>query len=70
MAAAKRELTPTLGLPEQVEGGILVRGSADELDWYARELMRLPFPFEVRAPVELKRALAKIAGEIARQYAV
>ncbi len=69
MAAAKRELTPTLGLPEQVEGGVLVRGSADELDWYARELMRLPFPFEVRSPVELKRMLAKIAGEIARQYA-
>ncbi len=69
MAAAKRELTATLGLPEQVEGGILVRGSADDLDWYARELMRLPFAFEVRAPVELKRTLAKIAGEIARQHA-
>jgi predicted DNA-binding transcriptional regulator YafY len=69
MAAAKRELTATLGLPEQIEGAILVRGSADELDWYARELMRLPFPFEVRSPVELKRVLAKIAGEIARQHA-
>ncbi len=70
MAAAKRELTATLGLPEQAEGGILVRGSADDLEWYARELMRLPFAFEVRAPVELKRTLAKIAGEIARQHAV
>ena len=69
MAAAQRELTPTLGLPEQVDDGILVRGSADELDWYARELMRLPFRFEVRSPVELKRVLAKIAGEIARQHA-
>ena len=69
MAAAQRELTPTLGLPEQVTEGILVHGSADELDWYARELMRLPFPFEVRSPVELKRMLAKLAGDIARQYA-
>jgi predicted DNA-binding transcriptional regulator YafY len=69
MAAAQRELTPTLGLPEQIAEGILVRGSADELDWYARELMRLPFAFEVRSPVELKRMLAKLAGDIARQYA-
>src|SRR6185436_19623262 len=45
---AKRELAPTLGVAEAKDGGVLLKGSADELDWYARELMRLPFEFEVR----------------------
>src|SRR5262249_32462979 len=43
IAAAKRECSETLGVPEACEGGVLLQGSADELDWYARELMRLPF---------------------------
>jgi hypothetical protein len=48
---------------------VLLRGSADDLEWYARELMRLPFRFDARAPVELRRTLGKLATEIAKQYA-
>ncbi len=69
LECAKRELFPTLGLPEPCEGGVLLRGSADDLEWCARELMRLPFRFDVRSPVELRRAVARIAGAIARQHA-
>ncbi len=69
LATARRELFATLGLPEACDKGVTLRGSADDLDWYARELMRLPFRFEVRAPQALRRTLAKLAGEIARQYA-
>ena len=65
---ARRELSPTLGLPEAAEGGVLLRGSADELDWYARELMRLPFRFEVRKPAALKATLRKLATELAAQF--
>jgi predicted DNA-binding transcriptional regulator YafY len=67
--AARDELPSVLGVPEACEGGVLVRGSADDLEWYARELMRLPFRFEARAPVDLRRTLAKLASEIAAQYA-
>jgi len=69
IAAARRELPTTLGLAEPCEGGVLLRGSADELDWYARELMRLPFPFAIRSPVELRRTVVRIAREVAAAQA-
>ena len=44
-------------------------GSADELDWYARELMRLPFAFEIRVPTALRAMLARLASELAARCA-
>lgn len=64
---ARRELFAGLGLPEPCAEGVLLRGSADDLEWCARELMRLPFRFDVRAPVELRRVVGKIAAEIANR---
>jgi predicted DNA-binding transcriptional regulator YafY len=69
LQAVDAELPSVLGIPEAREAGVLLRGSADDLEWYARELMRLPFRFDVRAPVELRRTLARLASEIAAQYA-
>ncbi len=43
-------------------------GSADDLDWYARELIRLPFRFEVRSPDALRGSLAKIGQDLAAQF--
>ena len=68
LATAQRELSLTLGLAEAAPGGVLLRGSADELDWYARELMRLPFRFEIREPVALRRILASLARELAERF--
>jgi predicted DNA-binding transcriptional regulator YafY len=68
IATARLELSLTLGVPEACEGGVLLRGSADELDWYARELMRLPFRFEVRKPAALGPMLAKLARELAERF--
>jgi predicted DNA-binding transcriptional regulator YafY len=68
LASARRELSLTLGMPEACEGGVLLRGSADELDWYARELMRLPFRFEVRAPAALGAMVAKLAAQLVEQH--
>ena len=69
LATARRELHPTVGVIEAVAGGVLLKGSADELDWYARELMRLPFRFEVRSPRALRQMLAKLARELHEQFA-
>jgi predicted DNA-binding transcriptional regulator YafY len=66
---AKRELHPTAGVAEAVPGGVLLKGSADELDWYARDLMRLPFRFEVREPAALRHAIARLARELVQQFA-
>ena len=68
LATARAELHLALGLPEACKEGVLLRGSADELDWYARELMRLPFEFEVRAPRELRTTIASLARELARRF--
>ena len=69
MATARRELHPTAGVIEAHAGGVLLKGSVDELDWYARELMRLPFRFEVVTPRSLRQVIAKIAKELAEQFA-
>ena len=68
LASARQELYHTLGVPEAADGGVLLRGSADELDWYARELMRLPFRFEVRKPAGLRDAIAKLARELVERF--
>jgi predicted DNA-binding transcriptional regulator YafY len=68
LECARRELFNGLGVPEAVEGGVRVKGFCDELDWYARELMRLPFRFEIRAPVELRSSLAALSRELAERF--
>ncbi|MGE5096531.1 MAG: helix-turn-helix transcriptional regulator [Betaproteobacteria bacterium] len=65
---AKCELMPALGIAERHEEGVLLKGSTDELEWYARELVRLPFRFEVRAPDALRGTLAALARELAQRF--
>jgi predicted DNA-binding transcriptional regulator YafY len=67
--SARREMSPAMGVVEAHEGGVLLKGSVDELDWYARELMRLPFRFEVRAPDALRAMLGALAREMAERFA-
>jgi predicted DNA-binding transcriptional regulator YafY len=69
LAAAKRELGESLGIAATCEGGTLLRGSAEDLEWYARELMRLPFRFEVRVPKDLRTTVAKLATRLLKQHA-
>ena len=38
--------------------GVLLRAQADDLDWIARELARLPFDFSVKSPVGAARGVA------------
>ena len=66
---AKREMTPALGIVEPEGTGVVVKGSVDDLEWYARELMRLPFRFEVRAPYALHATVGRLARELAQAFA-
>jgi predicted DNA-binding transcriptional regulator YafY len=66
--SARREAGHSLGVMEPHAGGVLLKGSVDELDWYARELMRLPFRFEVRAPDSLRARLGALARELAQRF--
>ena len=68
-AAVQREMGHTLGAIEAEKDGVRVVGSADDLDWYARELVRLPFPFEVRSPDALRAALARLGSQLVERFA-
>jgi predicted DNA-binding transcriptional regulator YafY len=54
---ARKELFESLGLVQPCTGGVLLHSQTDDLDWFARELARLPFDFEVRQPPALRDAL-------------
>jgi predicted DNA-binding transcriptional regulator YafY len=66
LEVAQRELFSSLGVLEQLSEGVLLRAQADNLEWFARELSRLPFDFEIRRPLELREALSRCALRIQR----
>lgn len=68
LASAQRRLFTEIGTLEArtVRGrpAVLLRGEADDLDWFARELARLPFRFEVIAPAALAGRIAAHARRL------
>ncbi len=65
LATAQRELFSAFGVLEWDGTGVLLRAQADDLTWFARELARLPFAFRIERPAGLRKALAKLAQELA-----
>jgi predicted DNA-binding transcriptional regulator YafY len=61
---ARRALSLGFGLLEPVGDGVLLRSSADDLAWFARQLAGLPFDFEIRTPAELRAELALCAARL------
>lgn len=62
LASAHAAIFTNLGVLEAVAGGTLMHSQADDLDWMARELARLPFSFAIQAPASLRDALARHAA--------
>jgi predicted DNA-binding transcriptional regulator YafY len=58
-----------LGTLTPVEGGVELRGSTDDLDWTARQLIALPLHATVREPAALRAAMAAIALELVQRHA-
>jgi predicted DNA-binding transcriptional regulator YafY len=58
---ARRRIPRTIGEPEQVEEGVLLRAQTNDLDAAAREVARLGWPFTVRRPPELRAAVSRLA---------
>ena len=67
LATAQRELFPTAGVLEWAGEKVLLRAQADDLDWFARELARLPFAFQILSPVALRSKVLALAGRLRRQ---
>jgi predicted DNA-binding transcriptional regulator YafY len=56
---AHTEVFDVLGVLEPREGGVLMRGSVEDLDWLARQISIFSFDFIVREPAELRDELRK-----------
>ncbi len=55
---ARRIVFVELGVLTACRGGVRLDTQADDLEWVARELARLPFGFKIKKPAALRRALA------------
>jgi len=66
LASAQKHLVPYVGTLEWTGDGVLLRAQADNLDWIARELARLPFDFAVKSPAALRGAVARTAQRLSR----
>lgn len=64
---AVEALTGGMGLFAPRDGGVLLRGRTNDLDWYARQLARLSCVFEIHHPAELREAVRELASRLLRQ---
>jgi predicted DNA-binding transcriptional regulator YafY len=64
LQTAQRQLFPAVGVLEWTGNGVLLRGQVDSLPWFAQELARLPFTFEIRKPPALRHALEAVAQRL------
>ena len=64
MESAHRHAFAAFGVLETVTGGVLLRSQTDDLDWFARELARLPFDYQIRQPDELRNAVETLARRL------
>jgi predicted DNA-binding transcriptional regulator YafY len=67
LATAQTELFDAIGVFRPVEGAVMLYSQADDLPWFARQLARVSFDFEVLDPPELLGAIASCARGLLAQ---
>jgi predicted DNA-binding transcriptional regulator YafY len=55
-----------IGTFEQAGDAVLLRSQTDHIDWFANQLARVPFEFEIRAPLALRTAVVGVAQRLLR----
>lgn len=60
---AQQGIPPIMGTLEPVEGGVIFRRSASQLEWVAHILLTLDFPVHIRQPEELREMLRRIGAK-------
>lgn len=66
LATARAELFEAIGLFHPAGDEVMLYSQADDLPWYARQLARLSFDFEVMEPAELRQAIRDCATRLHR----
>jgi predicted DNA-binding transcriptional regulator YafY len=64
VSTARAHLFYAAGVFEPTADGVILHNQSDDLDWLARQLARLPFPFEIRSPDALRDALRACAERL------
>ena len=64
LAKAGEAFSPAIGLFEAMDDGVLLRVRTDDLAWFARQLARVPFEFEIRTPQRLRKELVAHAARL------
>jgi predicted DNA-binding transcriptional regulator YafY len=68
LATAQQEIYEMLGTLEPCGDGVLLHATADDLGWFARQLIALPFGFEVQTPAALRSVLARIGARLVAEF--
>jgi predicted DNA-binding transcriptional regulator YafY len=64
LKTARRQLFEAIGVFEPVAEGVLLFAQTDDLAWFARQLARVSFPFEIRRPAELRSVMQELARRL------
>ncbi|MGE3272427.1 MAG: helix-turn-helix transcriptional regulator [Chloroflexota bacterium] len=64
LATARQWILPGVGVLEEAEGGVALRGYVQDVQWMARYLAGLHWPFVIREPPELKAELRRHAAAL------
>jgi predicted DNA-binding transcriptional regulator YafY len=62
---AQAQFSGAIGVFEPCADGVVLRARTDHIDWFARQLARLPFRFQIRQPASLREALRDHAQRLA-----
>jgi predicted DNA-binding transcriptional regulator YafY len=57
LVKARNAFSAAIGLFEASADGVLLRVRTDDLAWFARQLARVPFEFEIHTPQRLRKEL-------------
>jgi len=63
---ARRETFDTIGVFTPEGEAVRLSARTDDLDWFARELARLPFDFAILTPPALRAALRRQGERLVR----
>lgn len=66
LEAARRAMFPEAGVLEAIGARTRLRSQADDLEWFAIELARLPFAFSIVGPAALRGAMRAVAQRLVR----
>ncbi len=67
---ARRETLDAIGVFTPEGDAVRLSAQADDLDWFARELARLPFDFAVLSPAALRKAVQRQSARLSRLAAL